>query len=521
MKRRDFLTQTGAVLGTSLLPQSDVVEAVTNLSLSESLVQANTTLDQLHDLMSQKCLDHDGNLQVGAFFEVSWLLNNLSKQFKTADISRLRYPTAVPEISAGLSIDMAKLGLSLQNGHFTLDNFVAVITLSETKASNRTINTVTLKFAPVPMKLAADVERPGNLRFFLLASDPKDKNFPKWSASTGTVDATVLKDNNISRATYDSVETMAKAVAAPLDVIDSFIKSMPLLGIVGAMQQFQIGTPNEFVLANGYVIVHGPTNVSDVQKCGPSAGTRVITTSSHSAQPSAQPDLPNGFKWTLTQAVTPVDNVANTTAPAFGYFYPVKWTYDGFGKSVIGPGVVASDSGNALMFHWGYQVSARPKPQKIDVTIKSDSAGKPEAFITITAPLDVGGGAQVSMKVGCVTVPLLSSYVEGHVDPSVFTIKLNLVNNGASTVLVATVDYNCAVDISFHEPPMIDVLLNILMASFGNRLVAGELRKLANSLSVTLVDLGGLAYTTQSAKWRLGQSFRKDSFLAALAQAPD
>ena len=213
--------------------------------------------------------------------------------------------------------------------------------------------------------------------------------------------------------------------------------------------------------------------------------------------------------------------VVGSPTPPFGYYYPLNWTFKDFANSVIGPGVVASDSGDAFLFHWGYQLSARPKPRSISVTIPPDpGTGRFLAEIDIDAPLDVGGGAAVSMKVGCVMVPLLNSTILGHIDPSKLTLLLQIVNGAQGPELVVTPQYKCDVDINFFGPTMIDILLNIFMKSFGDRVLAGALRNMVNSLSIPLVNLSALEYKggQKGYGWRVGQDFRANSVLLSFEE---
>jgi len=133
--------------------------------------------------------------------------------------------------------------------------------------------------------------------------------------------------------------------------------------------------------------------------------------------------------------------------------------------------------------------------------------------------MQVGGVAEVSTKIGCVTIPLASSSMMGHVDPNTFTISLSLANQANGPAVVTTCSYDASVDVTFYSPPMIDVLFNIVMGSVGNRLVSGELRKLANNLSFTLVDLSALGYLEKAVEWRIAQNYRPGSMLFGVQQA--
>ena len=568
MKRREFIANTGAIIGSSLFSKAEsmskstsspkfessdpmhsdgssgVPQAIfrqtrsTKSATSAALAAASTalTLDQLHTLMAGVCQDSSGNQQVGAFFRINWLVNNLKNEFLQAAqaISKIVYQTPFTNVNAGLVVDLSRTDLTIDAaGQITLTKFSPVIVLTD--PHNQVYDKIEIDFDPVLLKLGLDTTQAGRLRFYLTTNDPSDPHFPKFATnpiganppSVTTPDPAVIANNGYTAQTYSLVEAGIKASAAPIDILDSFVSSLPLVAIVEAMRQFAIETPLSFHFEQGYVIVHGPSVVSPPDPCGPMAGTTISTTVSPSAKPptASTPTSPaeNGFKFDFKHSVTAVaaTTVVGSPAPPIGYFYPLQWTFEDFANTIIGPGVVASDSGDAFLFHWSYQLSARPKLKSIQVTVPANpSATGFLAMIKIDAPLDVGGGAGVSMKVGCVTVPLLSSTILGSVDPSVITLLFTIVNTGRGPEVVVTAQYNCAVDISFYGPPMIDILLNVLMGSFGNRLVAGELREMVNSLTFPLLNLSALEYKGggPGLGWRLDQDFRAKSVLMTLEE---
>ena len=474
--------------------------------------------------MKQICVDKAGNGQVGAFFLVRGLVDNIRKDFLDAQryTKDLSYPTPFPKINAGLEIDPNMIDISINSGKILLTKFSPVIVYKEPGKNPRPYNRITVEFDTVYLKLNQDATEPGKLRFYLTTADPKSPEYPTFKVIRGAPDAKVLQDNGVDPQDYDRAEAVIEVSAAPMDILTSFVASLPVLAIVEAMRQFGISDPMQFHFENDLVIIHGPSNLSSGSPCGPGSGTKVTSaTSSPTLTPANPGDTKNGFSMKFNHAVEPVDPSGQGSDAQFGYFYPIEWSFKDFGIGVLGPGVVASDRGDFALFHWEYHASARPIPNSIKVEIRSNPT--PQLKITIDCPFDVGGVAGVSAKVGCVTVPLLSTSIIGHIEkPSEFTLKFALVNTATGPALIVTANYDCNVDIAFQNPPMIDVLLNVLMGSFGNRLVAGELRKLVNSLNFPLINLNGLGYLTgQRRLWRLGQNFHKDSVLLGLQQAID
>jgi hypothetical protein len=496
------------------------------------------TLDQLHTLMENACHDASGNPQVGAFFRTDWLIDNLRTQFHdpatVAAIGKLKYQTPFKNVKAALRVDLSRTDLTMDmKGNIWFTDFSPVIVLADPQS--KIYNQLAVEFNPVLLKMDLDATAAGRLRFYLTTNDPKDPGFPTFvqtslGANPPTMtgpDLSVVTANGYTAQTYADVERAIEASEAPLDILDSFIASLPLVAVVEAMRQFQIGVPLTFHFEQGYVIVHGPSLFSPSDKCGQMAGTTVTTTISPSPKPTTPPTPTspekNGFTFGFNHSVSApaAPGVAGSPTPPFGYYFPIHLTFGDFGESVIGPGVVASDSGDAFCFHWAYQLSARPKPRSITITVPPNPGTSGFlAEIDIDCPLDVGGGAGVGMKIGCVMVPLLSSTIEGHVNPSKLSLFLKLVNSSQGPELVVTPQYDCSIDVNFYGPPMVDVLLNILMASFGNRLVAGALRNMVNSLSFPLVNLSALEYRggQKGYAWRLLQNFRRQSALVTLEE---
>jgi hypothetical protein len=555
MKRREFIANTGAIVGSSLLDTSELRTAerigvsANGPRTTQNPLRPNTTqkkakppsgptpslnLDQLHTLMEQVCKDAGGKRQVGAFFRIDWLVSSLRNQFHEAAsaIGKLIYQTPFKNVSAGLAVDLVKTDLTIDaQGKIWLTDFSPVIVLTDPQA--RVYDKLAIEFNPVPLKMDFDTSDPSKLRFYLTTNDPNDPGFPTFVQNeiganppsiTGPDNAVVIA-NGYTAQTFGDVINAIQGAEAPLDILDSFIASLPLVAVVEAMRQFGIEVPLRFTFDQGYVIVCGPSGAVQSDKCGPTAGTTVSTAITPAPKPPSPPTNPpqNGFGFTFNHMVsiaTP-SSTSVSSDPPLGYYYPINLSFESLANSVIGPGVVASDTGNALCFHWGYQLSARPKLNSIKVIVPADPSGAGFlARMEIDAPLDVGGGAAVSMKIGCVTVPLLSSTILGHVDPSKLTLTLSITNTGQGPEVIVTAQYQCAVDIGFYGPPMIDALLNVLMASFGDRLIAGALQNMVNSLTFPLVNLSRLEYLggQNGNAWSIGQHFRPASALIALRE---
>jgi len=271
--------------------------------------------------------------------------------------------------------------------------------------------------------------------------------------------------------------------------------------------------PLEFEFTPEHVVIHGPSKFGAGSLCGPPAGTQVNTIVLPTSNPSTSP-----FTWQFTHTVTPVDPSPFTAPqPAFGYYHPLSVSFTPLSNNIIGPGVVASDEGGAFLFHWAYQLSATPVT--IDVTIIDDPiTHKPQLQIAIDAPFRIGGVAGFWIKIGCVSVPLASSSILGDVKPSVLTITFSVINTATGPAIVANTSYNANVDVTIFGPPVIDVLLNIIMGSIGDRLLSDALINMVNKLNFTLVDLSIMNYLAGATAWEIAQSFRNTSFLIGAQQ---
>jgi hypothetical protein len=321
----------------------------------------------------------------------------------------------------------------------------------------------------------------------------------------------VLAANGYDAASFSAVLAAIKASNAPLDILDRFIASLPILGIVEAMQQFNLQVPYTFAFVDPYVIVHGPSALGAPSQCGPVAGSAVTSSATSAITPVAS-GTPNGFTWDYQHQVTAVSTTTESGEPPLGYYFPNPITFQPLGTSIVSPGVVASDEGDALLFHWGYQLSA--KPNQVNVTI--DIAN---TQISVDAPMMVGGVAGVSMEVGCVSVPLLSSSMMGDVKPCTFTMQLALTETGTGPAIVALCSLNASVKVTFYSPPMIDLLLNVVMGSVGDRVVSHALQNLVNQLNFKVVDLSILNYLNViPSVWNFVASYRTDSVLVGAEQ---
>src|SRR5579871_1371982 len=207
MKRRDFLTSGGAAVGATLLsttPLHSATNATPGLP-TESAIPIGPNLNRIHDLMEQKCVDSKGNPQVGAFFSLKALVDNLQQTFRDNQdaIAQQRFPTPFDKINAGLEIDPGIISLVItRKGEITLSKFSPVIVLTEPGGKQRPYNKITIDFQPIFLELAADIEVPGKLRFYLVTGDPANPKFPKFSINPGNPNQTVLDDNKLSLADF-------------------------------------------------------------------------------------------------------------------------------------------------------------------------------------------------------------------------------------------------------------------------------------------------------------------------------
>jgi hypothetical protein len=552
MKRRDFVAGGSVLAGASfasavrnaLSASPTASNAQSNASATPSPAPAtpvylpppaaSMTLNALHALMSHECGDSSG-----VYFAIDWLIDNLRHGIRatTALTASLSYPTANDKIWAGLEIDPNGVDIALAaNGHIYLRKFEFVIVLREKPAGagrGRAYSRATITYHDVKLKLEPDVDQPGNIRFYLSATDPKSADWPRFTGPTFQRFDDVIADNGFvdsARPQFDALEQAIVVSNAPISVLDAFVQSIPLLTLVDAMRQFRIGVPMKFTFRDGLIIVRGPLDIGGDHSCGPMAGTRVVSAIS---PPAARPITTsggkeqNGFSMTLNHQVSPVDTTRTTDQIKFGCYHPIKFTWQILAQNTIGPAIAASDHGAAGVFHWAYYASVRPRSATLSgIVTKVPGSNLPAMRLELAAPFDAAGLLTLSMKVGCVEVPLTSSSLIGFVDPSVFTFTIGLANTPTGPAVVVTTSYNCAVDVSFHSPPVLDLILNIVMGSFGNRIVADKLRERVNDLTFRLIDLSSLGYKFSAdsfqpnpkAIWHLGQDHRTDSVLLALSQ---
>ena len=169
------------------------------------------------------------------------------------------------------------------------------------------------------------------------------------------------------------------------------------------------------------------------------------------------------------------------SSPNFAYYYPQQITFQPLINNAVKPAIAIGDNGSFLAFQWFYGAVANLKSGfpaiAINITAKT---------ITIDFPLEILGGAGACLKVGCIYIPLLSSMLEGVVSPSTVTLTLTVDENEVS--LYAKPSYPAAVNVRFYNTPMVDVLLNILMGSFGNNLISTALKNAVNKMNFKLFD---------------------------------
>ena len=205
----------------------------------------------------------------------------------------------------------------------------------------RSYNTLTVTFDPVDLKLAPDINSPSKIRFYLVAKAPVFQVVPG-----ATPDKKVLDDNGLILAEFLQSQRAIQASATPVDILDGFISSIPLLGIIEAMDQFQNGLNFKVEFDDsGYIIVHGASDTVPTPSCGPGSGTQVETVLKQFPKPSspANPDNPNGFTMKFTHSPSPISATPPTYSPTIGYYYPLSESVTILARNIIGPGVVASD----------------------------------------------------------------------------------------------------------------------------------------------------------------------------------
>jgi hypothetical protein len=452
------------------------------------------TLSQLHDLMDA----HTSNREVGVAFSIKFLLEQITEQVRRAQAAAqaLSFPTALPKINATLELDTSSLRIDLVGSDITLSGFQPVVVLKEPLTTQRPYNRIRMDFDPVTLRI--DTGEPGEelLRFYVTTAIPAFNVFP------GSPDLAVITDNGMTLAEYEARENAALAAFLAVDVLFEFVGSLPLPRVIAAMRTIGIDRPYNVRLDSGYVLVSGRqrTLADHACECGPGVGVKIESrTTFHPATSGGS------FEHNRTAHRVEIPPTAPDIDPPLAYYYPRSTSFEVLANSVVGPGIAATDSGQALMFRWFYQAFARPRSIRVTLNTTVPS-------IIVDAPMDVGGGAGVSMKVGCVSVPLLHSLVRGSVDPCTFKVEFTIVETGSGSAIVAYASLEARVEVEFFNPPMIDILLNILMGSIGNRLVAQELGRMANRLSFRLVDLNDLALEAPFG-WLLRESVRPESAL--------
>jgi hypothetical protein len=546
MKRRQFITGTSVALGATLLteataspthPSVDGPKCPQPTSLVFTTTPARIDLKDIHSLVEGICGE-----DTGAWFAIDWLVTNITAQLSAASTLciNLAYPTPNPRILADLEFAPNNIKLRTTSGinsEIYLCDFRAAIVFREPSkkigSKGRIYSRTWLSWNPVKVKLDSVDARPGELRFYLLAADPTSADYPCVNQDTQVeTNTTVFTDNNFSSPDdpeFWNVVAGIRFSTAPMNILDNLVSSLPVLSLVDAMRQFAIAVPMQFTFTGGLCVVHGPSAAAALPICGAMGGTIVKSTvSPPTTKPQmSSPPLETGFNLTFNHTVSPVSRFEFESFPLFGYYLPFKKTFQLLAESLVGPGVLAVDGGTAAIFKWDYFAAARPKSARLTVLASNTTTPNlPTLCLTLDAPLQVRGGASVSMHVGCVDVPLAQSIVKGDVDPSKFTMKFALVDTGEGPAIVVTTDYDCKVDVTFSGPPLIDIVLNVVMASFGNRLIGTELRKIVNRLSFKLVDLSSLGYMPQpgsyvvapGAIWKIAQSLSNTGALLGLAQ---
>ena len=501
LTRREFIeTSAAGMVAARLSP----FEAVAPSNIPPVPLSKSASLDDIHDLLQKHCAPD--NL-IGCAINLSFLEKTLNRQLQAArpDFVTHKYPTALPEINAGLDLEPATLQLRVSAAEITLTGFNPIIVLSEPSGAQRPYNQIRIEFDPVALKLDPSPSDRDSLSLGLAA-------IPSFRSIAGSPDTAVVNANGMTISQYQAREAAILASTAPAEILDSFIASIPLPSVLTSMETFGIGIPRRFVAEAGFWVITGvPVTKGSPSNCPPPG----VVFERDTTPPTLTETTANQNGVHIGRSVTArfvePQHPGNPDDTAVAYYYPKETTFEALTESTLKPALGASDSGQAFLFKWFYHLSAILRQLTVSFI-------PPERRIDIDAPFDIGGGAGVSLKVGCVYVPLASSQVFGEFNPSLLTIVFGIATTPEGPVVTSACSYNAKADISFHNPPLVDLLLDIFMGSIGNRLIERELGRRAQMLSRRLVSLNQLLPSASFQRWRAMQNLRTDSVLIALEE---
>lgn len=520
MNRKHFLKQSAIIYGSILLPNNSNANS-TDLEqnpLFQPPIEGVSAID-LHKALKNIC----GTSLVGCAVNSTWLINETAREIrKVANfISKTNKPTSIPKINAGIEIDTTKISLTAKNNVITLGGFSPTILLLEAQGQFRAYNELKVVFNPVKLKIDIDYSNNNKLRFFLFDGNasftiPDIQN----GGTNPNLAENVIIDNGMDKNQFLRFqELIMLSNNNMIQLLDGFAASIDFPKIIEAMNTFQIIPPYQYTFQDGYIFIFGTPGLSDGNcSCAGADGFRITTNLKNSIVPTQPGGDENGFSFEYTRTQTPLvvpddrlKTVPDIDTPDFVYYYPQKVTFAPLVNNKLTPAISVGDEGGFLFFNWFYRASANIKTNFPKIII--DSVKKQ---MEVEAPFDIIGGAGVSIKIGCIYIPLLHSLLKGSIDnPSKLTITPTITVDSNGVAVYAKPDYSGKVDIQFFSPPMVDVLLNVIMGSFGNNLISKALRDKINSLNIKLIDFSITGIDSRLG-WFYSTVADADSFLIAL-----
>lgn len=464
-----------------------------------------------------------GPNKVGCCFSRSRLLDVLVAQIGAVqkNIELLPpFPTAFPNVSVSVSIDSTTVNFvaGTQGIELSVD---IVMYLRESSQPQEIYNDLKFSFARVPMRVVESPLYGGTLGFVAGTATP---SFTRTSGdvATNAKKLAVLKRNQIELADYQKIELAVLGTTNAVAFITDFVEGIPFPTLVDAMRTFIISSPFVTVFAEDYYVITGRNELRPPCICASEVATRMehqlemhtVTNSGKKASRRVATAMA-GVKGTFdiqSPAPEKVKTSLSRDLP-YAFYYPKEVSFTIFGKSVLEPAIVASDRGKWLAFLWDYSAFAALTKSGIMVDMSI-----PNSTVTFNFPLDIGGSAGTALRVGCVTVPLARVDVVGEVDKSFLTLKFDIVKTPTGWKLIVAPSYQSHFDVYFAGLPGLDILLNILMGSIGNRLISRGLGARVAGMQADLVQIGDIGQLS----WpHLSTDVRKASALVGLFDGAD
>lgn len=522
MDRKDFIKQSVILSGGFVFPKNAPYSDDQLAMLSESPeVFAGVSATDIQKKLETIC----GSKLIGCAMNSKWLLAQTAAYIRqsTVQINKTSEPTSIPKIRAGIDFNPNSIRLQTINSRIILSGFSPTIVLLEDMPARRAYNKLQVLFDPTELKIDLDYSN-NRLGLFLSNSLPKFhipdiENTP----SNPHLDQTVLNDNGITTADFlQNQKIILYSNNNLIQLLDGFIRSLPFPKLLEAMKTFRIDPPYQYTFSDDYIYISGSLGLSnDSCPCAGADGFRVTTDLTKTPAPrQTEADTTNAFTFQYKHSLTPTTQASDRVRPVndidtpdFAFYYPKTITFTPLVNNQLTPAISFGDEGSFLLFSWFYRASANIKSNFPVIVI--DTAKRQ---LAVDAPFDIVGGAGVSLKVGCIYIPLLHSMVKGSIDPSKLVITPMLTFDTNGLALYAKPDYTAKVDVQFFDPPMVDVLLNLLMGSFGNNLIGKEMRKKINGLNIKLIDFPSLEidekfgwlYSTISGNDNMLVAFKRD-----------